>query len=208
MKFPDELTKIMQKRGITAQGISEQSKRAINIADVRRFQNGTTLPTRYQITHLTHIFGIDFELLINPPQKRIRPTSQLGISISEFGKVEEIRKPGKPVKSSKIKNSITRYHKIPKPGYFICSHCRTERFDCDYAHPEDDIIKFMFGGKGTGFKTPDEIVALICFDCKKILDVKPDKNASRLIKLEYAMIWSKAIIFTQAMRIAELENKK
>ena len=65
----------------------------------------------------------------------------------------------------------------------------------------------MFGGKGVGEKTPDEIVALICFDCKNIFDIKPDKNASRLVKLEHAILWSKAVIFTQGMRIAELENK-
>ena len=110
-------------------------------------------------------------------------------------------------KKSKIKNSLTRYHKIPKPGYFICSHCKQERPDCDYAHPEDYYIKFMFGGKGIGVKTPDEIVALVCFDCKKILDTKPGKNATRMHKLMHSMIWAEAIVFTQAMRIAELEKK-
>lgn len=208
MKFPNKLTDIMRQRKITAQDIAKQSYGNISVSNIRSFQNGTDLPKSNQVRLLNHIFGIDFDLILNPVPQRIKPTSKLGISISEFGKVEKICKPGDKVKSSKIKNSITRYHKIPKPGYFICGHCRNEKPNSDYAHPEDDEIKFMFGGKGVGVKTPDEIVSLICFDCKKILDVKPAKNASRLIKLEHAMLWAKAIIFTQAMRIAELESKK
>ena len=209
MKFREKLTEIMQKRGITAQDISKQSN--ISVQKVRSFQNGTNSPTDYQVNILSKIFGMDFELLVNPSEKSVVPIRTLGISISSIGevnKIDQLNKPGDKVKSTKIKNSITRYHKIPKPGNFICGHCRQERPNSDYAHPEDDEIKLMFGGKGTGEKTPDEIVALTCFECKPILDVKPDKEASRLVKLEHSMIWAKAIIFSQAMRIAELENKK
>ena len=123
MSFPNKLTEIMQKRGITAQEIAKQSYGNISVSNIRSFQKGTALPKPNQIRLLNHIFGVDFDLILNPSPKRIRPTSQLGISISEFGEVKAIGKPGKPVKSSKIKNSITRIHKIPKTDQLICGHC-------------------------------------------------------------------------------------
>ena len=206
MKFPDKLTEIMRTRGITAQDIAKQSQRRITVSDVRSFQRGSC-PTTYQSMLLSKVFGMDFELLISPPDKTLVPTRQLGISVSEFGKVEAIGKPGAVIKSSKIKNSITRIHDIPKPGELLCSHCFQIDSTCRYNHPEDDIIKFMFGGPGIGGKNPSEIVALHCSKCTVIFDKKPDKNASRLIKQDHALLWSRSIIFTQAMRIAELENK-
>lgn len=208
MPFPEKLTEIMLEHKLTSKELSEATRKELSTSLINSFRRGLSTPTPRQISVLNMILGIDMELFLNDTPKHQVPTRKLGIQITEFGKISKIDKPGKPVKSSKIKNSITRIHKIPKPGYFICSHCRQERIDCDYAHPEDDEIKLMFGNPGTAGKSPDEIVALICFDCKKIFDTKPNKNASRLIKLEHAMLWSKAIIFSQAMRIAALENKK
>jgi transcriptional regulator with XRE-family HTH domain len=208
MKFPQELTKIMQKRGITAQDISQLTNRNISVADIRRYQNGFSEPKAYQIRLLNKILGIDFELILNPSPKEIVPIRQLGISISESGEVKAIKKPGEKIKTAKIKNSITRIHKIPKPGELICGNCFQISEDGRYCHPEDSEIKMMLGGPGTGEKSPDEMVAMLCEKCRIILDKKPNNNASRLVKLEHSMLWSKAIIFSQAMRIAELENKK
>lgn len=109
-------------------------------------------------------------------------------------------KPGPKIRSSKIKNSAKRLHKIARPDILICQNCSTESDTCCYCHPEDEEIKFLFGGKGIGEKTVDELVALLCSKCKAILDKKPDKNASRIIKLEHSIIWAKAILRTVAMR--------
>lgn len=210
MSFSKELTKIMQIRNITAQDISEKTGRKISVVDVRRFQKDGGCPTTYQTMLLNNIFGIDFELIISPsvPGKR-RPLQPERLK-SDFKKVTSINKPGVKVKSSKIKNSITRLHNIPKPDQdkMICGHCYQLSETCRYNHPEDSEIKLIFGGPGYGEKSPDEMVALICDKCTPILDKKPIKNASRLVKLEHAILWGKAIIFSQAMRIAELENKR
>ncbi len=206
MNFPDKLTEIMRTRGIYAQDIAKQSRGNITISDVRRFQKGAC-PTSYQVMFLNNIFGIDFELIISPPDKPQEPVRQLGISISEFGKVEEIGKPGAVIKSSKIKNSITRIHKIPIDG-LICSNCDNEDESCVPCHPEDSIVKMRFGGRGISEKLPDEMVAMLCLSCRSIMDVKPDKDDQKIVHLYHTIQWQNAIIVTQARRIAMLENKK
>jgi hypothetical protein len=207
MKFPEKLTDIMRVKNITAQDISKLSFRKLSRDLVVSFKKGDAIPTPYQLKLLSKILGIDMELFLNDTPDHQLPVRQLGIQITEFGKVSKINKPGKKIKSGKIKNSITRHHKIPKPGELLCSHCFQIDERCRYSHPEDEEIKLMFGNPGTGGKSPDEIVALLCLKCTAILDAKPPKNASRLIKDEHTILWAKAIIFTQAMRIAELENK-
>jgi hypothetical protein len=210
MTFSDKLTEIMQRKGITAQDISKGTFRQFSVNDIRNYQSGKDVPEPWKVKYLSEFLNIDVEKMImnSVPDSRPKPISPIGIEITSLGEVNKISKPGKQVKPAKIHNSIIRIHKIPKPGSFICSHCRVERPDCDYAHPEDEYIKFMFGGKGIGFKTPDEIVALLCFNCKKTLDMKPNKESNIEAKLEHAILWSRCIIFTQAMRIAELERKR
>ncbi len=207
MPFSEKLTILMQKRGITAQQISKESNSVVKVSDIRRFQNESGCPTSYQMTWLSKILGIDMELFLYKTPERISPKSQLGISISDFVQTKAIKKPGVKVKTSKIKNSITRVHKIPRPDVLVCSNCDDEDESCNYAHPEDLTFKFLFGGHCTGEKTPDEIVSLLCYECRSSMDMKPNKD-HYTFNLEHSLRWGKAIVKTMAIRLALAENKK
>ena len=166
-------------------------------------------PDSYEMTILEKVLGLEkgtienFHLFNNPIN-----TIEIHGNYDKPKSVKQ-EKPGNKKKETKIKNSI-RIHDIKKPGELICSYCDTLDESCIYCHPEDNEIKFIFGGHGTGEKVTDEIVALLCLKCRTELDDKPEKYSieavDRIANLEHSIKWAKAIIKTQAFRIAELEN--
>ncbi len=115
----------------------------------------------------------------------------------------KFKKPGNPIKKTKIWNKSPRLHAIDKLE-LICTHCGKEDPTCCFHHVEDYNIKFKLGGGGiTGGKVPDYLVALLCKNCGDKLDTKPDKNSSELEKLNHSMKWSLCIIRTLNRRLNE-----
>lgn len=170
MSFPSKLTEIMQKRNITAQDIAKQSYGNISVSNIRSFQKGTALPKPNQIRLLNHIFGVDFELILNPSPQRIKPTSQLGIQITEFGKVSKIEKPGEPKKK---KDNIPI---IPVNGqctFHGCNESATE--NCHYTGWEQTTF-----GKGMSEKCSNLFVADLCHEHHIYFDQPKERKSERM----------------------------
>jgi hypothetical protein len=110
-------------------------------------------------------------------------------------------KPGPPKKHSKIHNR-TRRHDVPRPtiedtcAVDGCEDSTTLR----WCHCEDDTIKFMDGGKGTGQKINDNLTALLCAKHDAEYSRKPSKNATRIEKDMHTLRWALAIIRSQLLR--------
>lgn len=104
-------------------------------------------------------------------------------------------KPGKKPKPTKIKNSRVRLHDITKPDQKHCRICGEENDTQYFHHYEGTELKFL-AGKGTGQKVSDLMTVWACHTCGTKLSVKPDKNADKIIHLEYELRWMKAILLT------------
>ena len=190
MPFPEELTTIMQKRNITAQDIAKNSRGSITVSDIRRFQKGAC-PTSYQVMFLNNIFGIDFELIISPPDKSLVPARQLGISVSEFGKVEAIGKPGKTIKPKEV-------NILKPPKNKECRWCDIETGTECYRHAEDEMIKYLSGGGCMGMKIPDQFTVWGCQKCDDKYSIKPNRS-KYILTLEHSLKWAIGIIKTWLM---------
>ncbi len=171
MSFSEELTKIMQKRNITAQDISKQSYGQISISNIRSFQNGSSLPKPNQVRLLNHIFGIDFELFLDgKPESNLVPV-KVGTSISEFGKVEKISKPGDKPKTKKDDIPIISVDgQCTFPG---CNKPATE--NCHYTGYDQSLF-----GKSLSQKCSNLFVADLCQDHHIYFDQPKERKSERM----------------------------
>ena len=109
-------------------------------------------------------------------------------------------KPGKKPKPAKIKNSRVRLHDITKPDQKECRICEPgqckEDIKTQYFHHYEGTELKHRAGKGTSVKVSDLMTAWAAHKCGTELSIKPDKDAPRIVQLEYELRWMKAILLT------------
>ena len=194
MNFPDWLQDQILRSGNTRREIAKLANIPKNEMD--GICNGEP-PKRHRLNALAFALNLNVyeieDALEEKEESNLEPINSHPVADLKDAN-NQIEKPGEKVKSSKIKNSVTRLHDIKKPDVLICHSCNEESEDCCFCHPEDDEIKFLFGLPGTGGKSPDELAVLLCMKCRTIMDKKPNIEAPRVEKLEHSILWAKAII--------------
>jgi hypothetical protein len=103
------------------------------------------------------------------------------------------KKPGKKIRTEKIKNTKTRIHDIDKPRDTYCRFCgEDDDGTAYYHHTEDRHLKLKYG-KGTGTKVDDRLSVWAHHKCGIQMSEKP------LLDEEYEqwrMVWYLGIIET------------
>lgn len=205
-EFIQNLRRVMEDRAIDAKKLSGLTYKKIPISKIRSLLNGKSTPSQNDLRIIAEGLRVDAEDL--QPRVSAPNTPVTGFNpVKTFENTPLNKKPGKIKKAVKITNSVSRIHKIERPDILVCSNCDQEDETCVYCHPEDDVVKFIYGGRGVSVKVPDELCALLCYKCRTLLDEKPDKDAPEIVKMKHSLSWCVPVIKTQAIRLTnKLKN--